>query len=166
MAEKKITAAAKSGATSKKPVAAKKTATAAAKPAAKTVAKKAAAKPVASPSSAKKTVAAAKKPAVKKAVAAKSTKSTSSKPKLRSVEFRCYSPDSGIVELAGDFNGWVPSNNPMKKSADGNWSVSIKLLPGRYTYKFVYDGVAWELDRQAPAMADLEGHLNSVIDVV
>lgn len=113
----------------------------------------------------KATAAPAKKAAaapVKKAATAPAKKATT----LRTVEFGCYSPASGIVEVAGDFNGWVPAKNPMTKSSDGFWSVKIKLQPGRYTYKFVYDGVAWELDRQAPAMADLDGHLNSVIDVV
>lgn len=105
---------------------------------------------------AKKTAAA--KPAAKKAPAAK-------KPETVAVEFSCYSPASGIVELAGDFNGWIPSRNPMKKDAKGNWSVKVDLKPGRYLYKFVYDGVAWELDQSAPAMADMEGHINSVVDV-
>ena len=130
----------------------KPAAKAAAKPAAK-AAKCACAKSAAKPAA--KPAAKAAKPAVK--VAAKAA--------AQAVEYSCYSPDSGIDEVAGDFNGWVPSKNPMKKDASGNWSVKIKLAPGRYAYKFVYDGAAWELDRNAPAMVDVSGNLNSVIDV-
>ena len=126
------------------------------KPAAKAAAKPAAkaAKPAAKCACAKSAAKPAAKPAAKAVKAA-----------AKAVEFSCYSPDSGIVEVAGDFNGWVPSKNPMKKDASGNWSVKIKLAPGRYAYKFVYDGAAWELDRNAPAMVDVSGNLNSVIDV-
>ena len=106
--------------------------------------------------------------AEKKAAPAKKAAAPKAAPKAaaaKTVEFSCFSPASGIVELAGDFNGWIPSKNPMKKDAQGNWSAKVKLQPGRYFYKFVYDGVAWEIDQNAPAMADMEGHLNSVIDV-
>lgn len=150
MAEKKSTTKAKATAKVAKP---------AAKASVKS-SKTAATKKVVAPQESKPKAVASKKTVVAKAAAAPKAKS-----ELRTVEFGCYSPASGIVEVAGDFNGWVPAKNPMKKGADGYWSTKIKLQPGRYTYKFVYDGVAWELDRQAPAMADLDGHLNSVIDV-
>ena len=120
-------------------------------------AKKAAAPKAASKAAAEKKAAPAKKAAAPKAAPKAAAAKT--------VEFSCFSPASGIVELAGDFNGWIPSRNPMKKDAQGNWSAKVKLQPGRYFYKFVYDGVAWEIDQNAPAMADMEGHLNSVIDV-
>ena len=136
------------------------------------------AKKAAAPKAASK-AAAEKKPAAKsackcaakaekKAAPAKKAAAPKAAPKAaaaKTVEFSCFSPASGIVELAGDFNGWIPSKNPMKKDAQGNWSAKVKLQPGRYFYKFVYDGVAWEIDQNAPAMADMEGHLNSVIDV-
>ncbi len=136
---------------------------AAPKAASKTAAEK---KPAAK--SACKCAAKAEKPAEKKAAPAKKAAAPKAAPKAaaaKTVEFSCFSPASGIVELAGDFNGWIPSRNPMKKDAQGNWSAKVKLQPGRYFYKFVYDGVAWEIDQNAPAMADMEGHLNSVIDV-
>ena len=135
--------------------------TAAPKAAPKAAEKKPAAK------SACKCAAKGEKAAEKKAAPAKKTapKAAPKAAAAKTVEFSCFSPASGIVELAGDFNGWIPSRNPMKKDAQGNWSAKVKLQPGRYFYKFVYDGVAWEIDQNAPAMADMEGHLNSVIDV-
>ena len=135
--------------------------TAAPKAAPKAAEKKPAAK------SACKCAAKGEKAAEKKAAPAKkiAPKAAPKAAAAKTVEFSCFSPASGIVELAGDFNGWIPSRNPMKKDAQGNWSAKVKLQPGRYFYKFVYDGVAWEIDQNAPAMADMEGHLNSVIDV-
>ncbi|MBP5351349.1 MAG: glycogen-binding domain-containing protein [Fibrobacterales bacterium] len=127
-------------------------------------AKKAAAEKKPAAKSACKCAAKAEKPAEKKAAPAKKAAAPKAAA-AKTVEFSCFSPASGIVELAGDFNGWIPSKNPMKKDAQGNWSAKVKLQPGRYFYKFVYDGVAWEIDQNAPAMADMEGHLNSVIDV-
>ncbi|MBO7130976.1 MAG: glycogen-binding domain-containing protein [Fibrobacterales bacterium] len=145
-----------------------KTTATAKKAAAPKAASKAAAEKKPAAKSACKCAAKAEKPAEKKAAPAKKAaapKAASKAAAAKTVEFSCFSPASGIVELAGDFNGWIPSKNPMKKDAQGNWSAKVKLQPGRYFYKFVYDGVAWEIDQNAPAMADMEGHLNSVIDV-
>ena len=145
-----------------------KTTATAKKAAAPKAAPKAAAEKKPAAKSACKCAAKAEKPAEKKAAPAKKAAAPKAAPKAaaaKTVEFSCFSPASGIVELAGDFNGWIPSKNPMKKDAQGNWSAKVKLQPGRYFYKFVYDGVAWEIDQNAPAMADMEGHLNSVIDV-
>ena len=145
-----------------------KTTATAKKAAAPKAASKAAAEKKPAAKSACKCAAKAEKPAEKKAAPAKKAAAPKAAPKAaaaKTVEVSCFSPASGIVELAGDFNGWIPSKNPMKKDAQGNWSAKVKLQPGRYFYKFVYDGVAWEIDQNAPAMADMEGHLNSVIDV-
>ena len=141
-----------------------KTTSTAKKAAAPKAASKAAAEKKPAAKSACKCAAKAEKPAEKKAAPAKKAAAPKAAA-AKTVEFSCFSPASGIVELAGDFNGWIPSKNPMKKDAQGNWSAKVKLQPGRYFYKFVYDGVAWEIDQNAPAMADMEGHLNSVIDV-
>ena len=141
-----------------------KTTSTAKKAAAPKAASKAAAEKKPAAKSACKCAAKAEKTAEKKAAPAKKAAAPKAAA-AKTVEFSCFSPASGIVELAGDFNGWIPSKNPMKKDAQGNWSAKIKLQPGRYFYKFVYDGVAWEIDQNAPAMADMEGHLNSVIDV-
>jgi putative ABC transport system permease protein len=44
--------------------------------------------------------------------------------------------DSTSVKLAGNFNGWNPNENPMKK--EGNeWVARLNLIPGKYSYKFV-----------------------------
>ena len=54
--------------------------------------------------------------------------------------------EGGSVSLAGEFNGWNTSADPLKKQADGSWTLTRKLEPGRYMYKFVVDGTNWKED--------------------
>lgn len=48
------------------------------------------------------------------------------------------------VEIAGDFNGWVPESLVLR---DGQrlWQLVLPLSRGRYRYKFIVDG-EWQLD--------------------
>lgn len=59
---------------------------------------------------------------------------------LRSVEISCFAPDAQEASVGGTFNSWDPTKAPMKKTADGNWHITLKLAPGAYEYKFVIDG--------------------------
>jgi 1,4-alpha-glucan branching enzyme len=59
-----------------------------------------------------------------------------------STRFVCHAPEAKAVFLAGTFNGWHPLATPLVKDAQGNWSTTLSLWPGRYEYKFVVDG-AW-----------------------
>ncbi len=56
------------------------------------------------------------------------------------------------VHLAGDFNAWSTSADPLTKQADGTWTITKKLAAGTYGYKFVVDGSNWKTDE-----ANLEG---------
>lgn len=47
------------------------------------------------------------------------------------------------VYIAGSFNGWSTMASPMHKTERG-WEVSIKLLPGKYLYKYIIDGRWYE----------------------
>ncbi len=58
----------------------------------------------------------------------------------RSVAFSVRAPEATSAFLAGSFNDWSPDALPMRKDAAGKWTVSVKLKPGRYEYKFVVDG--------------------------
>ena len=54
------------------------------------------------------------------------------------------------VSLCGEFNEWDPEKNPLKKSKDGNFSITISLKPGRsYRYRYLVDGERWENDWSA-----------------
>jgi pimeloyl-ACP methyl ester carboxylesterase len=84
-----------------------------------------------------------------------------------SITFRLKDhPNAKSVALAGTFNNWNTQSTPMsRKGAD--WSVTIKLPPGTYQYKFVVDTNRWTVDPEnAKTKDDGEGHMNSVLDVV
>ena len=46
--------------------------------------------------------------------------------------------EAGEVKLAGEFNNWTPE--AIEKQEDGVWRKSLRLAPGKYSYKFVVDG--------------------------
>jgi hypothetical protein len=76
-------------------------------------------------------------------------------------------PGAKVVQVAGDFNGWNPAQTPLERvSADGAWSVTIPLKPGRYAYMFVVDGRQWVADPFASEQKDDGfGSRNAVVDV-
>ncbi len=55
--------------------------------------------------------------------------------------------------VAGDFNEWNATANPMEREASGVWIASIPLKPGKYQYKYVVDG-NWKQDPLNPETAD------------
>lgn len=68
------------------------------------------------------------------------------------------------VALAGSFNDWDPSSRPMVKT-DSGWVLAVKLLPGKYWYKFVVDG-KWMIDKDNVHQEnDGQGNTNSIFFV-
>lgn len=140
-----------------------------AKTATKTAEKTVSAKKTAEKAAAKSTVKSSAKSAVKapaKTTAKATVKKTApkaSKKALEEVVFNVYSPDSKSVEVAGEFNNWIPAK--MKKGEQGVWSIKLKLAAGTYQYKFVFDG-SWEIDQANPnRVPDGQGGENSVKNV-
>lgn len=80
------------------------------------------------------------------------------------VTFALSAPAAGRVVLIGDFNDWNPDANPLAKSSS-QWSVTLKLKPGRYRYSFVVDGSNWQADPHTPVAEDDFGTPTSVITV-
>ena len=75
-------------------------------------------------------------------------------------------PGARVVQAAGDFNGWNPSRTPLEQTADGAWTVTLPLEPGRYEYSFVVDGDRWIGDPFAVEKSnDGFGSQNAVLDV-
>ena len=75
-------------------------------------------------------------------------------------------PGARVVQAAGDFNGWNPARTPMEQTADGAWTVTLPLEPGRYEYQFVVDGERWIGDPFAVEQSDDGfGSRNAVLDV-
>jgi 1,4-alpha-glucan branching enzyme len=108
-----------------------------------------------------KAVKAPAKTVVKKVAAPKAAPKSKA---TQEVEFKAYSPASGSVAVAGDFNGWKPV--ALKKGKNGNWSGKIKLVSGIHQYKLVYDGQFWQTDNANPErISDGHGGENSVIRV-
>ena len=54
--------------------------------------------------------------------------------------FRFTAPDAMSVVLVGDFTHWQKQGIPMRKDRDGTWSATVRLEPGRHTYRFIVDG--------------------------
>jgi 1,4-alpha-glucan branching enzyme len=56
------------------------------------------------------------------------------------VDFFCDAPEAESVRLVGDFNGWNPATNPMRRMPDGRWMTSLELNHGYHQYVFLVDG--------------------------
>jgi 1,4-alpha-glucan branching enzyme len=63
----------------------------------------------------------------------------------RKINFTMVAPEAQNVFLVGDFNSWDISSHPLKKASKGNWKTNIKLMPGKYEYRFLVDG-EWQND--------------------
>ncbi len=81
------------------------------------------------------------------------------------VIFRSHNPDASEVQLAGDFNDWMPHTTPMLPLAGGDFEAHLRLPRGRYRYRLVIDG-RWSHDHHNPVVETNEyGELNSVLEV-
>ena len=79
--------------------------------------------------------------------------------------FRSRNPGAGEVQLAGDFNDWMPHTTPMRRLADGDFEARLRLPKGRYRYRLVIDG-RWSHDRANPTVETNDyGELNSIVEV-
>jgi 1,4-alpha-glucan branching enzyme len=78
-------------------------------------------------------------------------------------------PLEGVMRLnlVGDFNNWSITETPLKKAADGSWSVALTLDGGRqYEYRYLADGQTWHNDWAADAYTpNVHGTDNSVVDL-
>ncbi|UCE73039.1 MAG: AAA family ATPase [Methanomassiliicoccales archaeon] len=88
------------------------------------------------------------------------------KPPEREIMFNLEAPDSAIVEIAGDFNEWVPESLHLKESEGRTlWHKTISLRPGNYEYKYLIDG-RWSSDpANDKTVEDPYGGVNSIIYV-
>lgn len=70
--------------------------------------------------------------------------------------------DAEAVAIYGSFNNWIQTKNYCAKEGDG-WVCRLDLAPGKYTYRFLVDGVGL-LDPTNPVTeADAYGLVDSVI---
>ena len=70
--------------------------------------------------------------------------------------------DAEAVAIYGSFNNWIQTKNYCAKEVDG-WLCRIDLAPGKYTYKFLIDGVGLNDPTNSATEDDGQGHVDSVI---
>jgi chromosome partitioning protein len=82
----------------------------------------------------------------------------------KGVVFTFKSPAAGDVQLAGDFNNWVPDKGVQtRQDPRGIWEKVVRLGPGVYQYRYFVDG-EWVPDPSNPRRVEgPAGGVNSVI---
>jgi len=70
--------------------------------------------------------------------------------------------DAEAVAVYGSFNDWIQTKNYCAREGDG-WVCRIDLAPGKYTYKFLVDGVGLNDPANSVTEEDGNGHMDSVI---
>ena len=74
------------------------------------------------------------------------------------VRFSFHGLAEKSVVLAGDFNAWSKDETPLRQDSSGEWSATVRLLPGSFQYKFFVDGSRYEIDSANPATIDNFDH--------
>jgi 1,4-alpha-glucan branching enzyme len=89
----------------------------------------------------------------------------SAKNMSKPITFVCLAPSAKEVYLTGQFNGWDPQAQPMRRQPDGAWFVQVALHHGHHQYRFLVDGKPM-LDPRANGTArDEQGERASLIAV-
>ena len=70
--------------------------------------------------------------------------------------------DAEAVAIYGSFNNWIQTKNYCAKEVDG-WVCRIDLAPGKYTYRFLVDGVGLLDPANSATEDDAYGLTDSVI---
>ncbi len=69
------------------------------------------------------------------------------------------------LQLAGDFNGWIPDQNIETQHTGDHWQKTFTAEPGMYEYRLIIDGI-WQQDPTNPAEIPSEhGTVNSLLQV-
>jgi hypothetical protein len=63
------------------------------------------------------------------------------------------------LQLAGDFNDWVPDRNVETRHINGRWQKIFTVEPGIYEYRLLIDG-KWQADPTNPN--DIPNELDGV----
>jgi 1,4-alpha-glucan branching enzyme len=92
-----------------------------------------------------------------KAAGARAAKSTKTKPVKKAsgakvapksakkkTTFTLRAPEAAEVFVAGCFNDWDPTANPLERDEEGMWTCTLLLEPGEHEYRFVVDDVWWD----------------------
>ena len=73
--------------------------------------------------------------------------------------------DCRRLQLAGDFNDWVPDRDIETRNINGRWQKVFTAEPGVYEYRIIVDG-KWQQDPTNAAEIPNElGGINSLLQV-
>jgi 1,4-alpha-glucan branching enzyme len=83
------------------------------------------------------------------------------------VRFTFASTAAQTVSVAGDFNAWSPTANPLRRQGTGDvWTTVLALPPGEHLFVFVVDGKQWIVPPLAEHyLDDGFGSKNGVVSV-
>ncbi|MGW8309961.1 MAG: glycogen-binding domain-containing protein [Thiogranum sp.] len=69
------------------------------------------------------------------------------------------------LQLAGDFNDWVPDRDIETRNVNGRWQKVFTAEPGVYEYRLLIDG-KWQADPTNPhEIPNDNGGVNSLLQV-
>ena len=87
-------------------------------------------------------------------------------PEAKEILFKLEAPEGSVVQIAGDFNEWVPESLDFTESQGKPlWHKTISLRPGSYEYKYLVDG-RWIPDpANDTTVKDAYGGVNSLINL-
>ncbi len=87
------------------------------------------------------------------------------KPRLQLVVLTFDCIDCERLQLAGDFNDWVPDRNIETRKINGRWQKIFTAEPGIYEYRLIVDG-KWQQDPGNTAeIPNDKGTINSLLQV-
>ncbi len=80
------------------------------------------------------------------------------------VTFRAWIPGASSVSVAGSFNGWSTSANPLvlESATSGVWSVDVAAARTNHSYKYVVNGTLWRSDPRSRIIQSGDNN-NSVV---
>jgi chromosome partitioning protein len=90
---------------------------------------------------------------------------TSEKPVRRMIVLTFSDLECTRLQLAGDFNDWIPDQNVETRNVNGHWQKVFTAEPGVYEYRLLVDG-KWQADPTNPCEIPNElGGINSLLQV-
>ena len=74
--------------------------------------------------------------------------------------FRVWAPNATYVNVAGNFNSWSTTDNPLAYEGDGLWSVDVSGASLYQQYKYVIGGPSdpWKVDPRARDVVNSTGN--------
>ncbi|SDY46324.1 Glycogen recognition site of AMP-activated protein kinase [Micromonospora pattaloongensis] len=66
---------------------------------------------------------------------------------------------AGAVSVVGCFNGWEPGRHELVRRRDGSRTVTVRLEPGEYRFRYLATGGVWLDDEHADHVDEQGGRL-------